>query len=850
MARINGFTQNFSSGVTKGFNSPGKPVDGIDSYAAVDNPFKFTPKSDDFKSRIRFYDRDSLWARWRRGYELYTITQSVLGSYAAERGVYGDYRMYCAYQLFPGIYIPARVFTFPTATDEINEQIVGIRDANGFNFYNFGLSILAVRYLKTVKSGTYTQTATTLTVAATNHGYSVGDTVTLVITSGAASTATLTIATATTDVFTCTITGGEITTGTVDIKTATTFSDLNWNETRVKLRSIFPPIPFLLGERLVDRVVEKDPGVASTYSRTGTTVTVNCVSPHGLATGNTVFADVTSGTVTSKQYIVTVTSTTQLQFTTSSSGSTSGDLVINRLISGYDYKDYAGYTLNGIDYTTTELIFQRKDSYSAKTTDNKTKTIAPAYRGFAVGRFLTTEIRYQCTCPDYTRRSGYNLFKENTNDKFPNTAITSVKPGQKVNKDNSISDVRDEPGTFGDLGYIATVSNFYDTPNYNDTSATSYNNLKYYQLRWCKHIYAALFSINHDEGNTPVLGSGTYQQAGANVVITIENHGLNANSKIQIDFTSGSAISGEYTITEVVNVNTFKIVYPFSSTTNGYCSVTNVKRHQFINQWLLEPSDKPIGDDLDTFYRNFNKENNRLRQAAERLSMMKQGMKWVGSLQVASASTQPTQTANYDTQLVSMMLSDNIRRDDTGNLNRSVNRAGVLQNSTQRMSAMMSKLINVEPSQILGENFGMLDQPLDDYDTTYQFGLLDNGVYLNGLPFSTPGARTSAFAFLNATYVQTNADIVVTTSVFHNLQIEDYVYLDVLTGTAVDAVLQIIAVTAKSFTVVSTTTFTNASGTVNCYPPTEDPATVTVLDCLTYDPSIPQEFTLDAGTYS
>ena len=838
-----GGSRSFDQGLSKSFDD--KWTRRKEDFSQLDNPFKFTPQNSNYLSRIRFYDRDALWARWRRGYELYTITQSVLGSYATERSKYGDFRMYCAYQLFPGVYIPARVFTFPTSDQEINEQIVGVRDANGFNFYNFGLSILAVRYLKTVKSGTYTQTATTLTVTATNHGYSAGNTVTLVITSGAAATATLTVATATIDTFTCAITGGTVTSGTLDIKTATTFDDLNWNETRVKLRAIFPPIPFLLGERLVDRVVEKDPGVFSTYSRTGATVTANCVSPHGLATGNTIFAVVTSGAVTSKQYVVTVTSPTQLQFTTSDSGTTGGTLIVNRLIPGYDYTDYAGYTLTGIDYKTNELIFQREDSYSAKTTDSKTKIVAPAYRGFTVGRFLTTEVRYQCTCQDYMRRSGYNLLEGNGNDKFPVTAITSVKPGQRVNKDNSISDVRDDPGTFSDLGYIATVSNFYDTPDYNDTAATSYNNLKYYQLRWCKHIYAALFSINHDEGNTPILGSGTYQQSGANIVITIENHGLGANGKIEVTFTSGSAISGEYTVTEVVNANTFKIVYPFSAATNGYCSITNIRRHQFIEQWLLEPSDKPIGDDLDTFYKNFNKENDRIKQAAERLSMMKQGMKWVGSLQVTNTSSQPKQVANYDTQLVSMMMTDDIRRDETGSLSR----AGVLQNSTQRMSAMMSKLINVEPSKILGENFGMLDQPLYNYDTTYQYGLLDNSLYLNGLPFSNPGARTSGFNFLNASYVQTGSEIVVTTSVFHNLKVGAAVYLDILTGGATVAVLTITSVTAQTFTVISTTTSLNTSGLTNCYPPTEDPATVTVLDCLTYDPSIPQEFVLDAGTY-
>lgn len=846
MARINGFTRNFSAGIKAGFNSPTKPVDGIDTYKAKDNPFKFTPKSDDFKSRIRFYDRNSLWVRWRRGYELFTITQSVLGSFAEQRHAYGDFRMYCAYQLFPGVYIPARMFTFPTSNDEINEQIVGIRDANGFNFYNFGLSILAVRYLKTVKSGAYSQTATTLTVNIADHGLSAGNSVTLVVTSGSALNGTYTVATATANSFTCTVTNGSVTTGTIDIKTATTFADLNWNETRVKLRSIFPPIPFLLGERLTDRVFEKDPGVFSTYSRTGTTVTVNCTAPHGLATGNTIFAVVTSGVVTSKQYVVTVTSTTQLQFTTSDSGSTSGNLIVNRLIPGYNYGDYVGYTLTGIDYTSTELIFQRDGSYGAQTINNKAVTQVPAQRGFSIGRFLTTELRYQCACQDYMRRNGYNFYKENTESKFPTTPITSLKPGQRLNKDNSISNVRDNPGTYSDLGYIATVSNFYELPDYKDTAANSYSNLNYYELRWCKHIYAALFSIVHDEGNTPVLGSGTYQQSGPNIIISIENHKLAANGKIEITFTSGSAISGEYTVTQVVDHNTFKIVYPFSSTTNGYCSITNIRRHQYVQQWLLEPSDKPVGDDLDLFYRNFNAENNRLRQSAERLLMMKQGMKWVGSAAIVKVGEQPKQIANYDPQLVSMMLTDDIRRDNV----ESLNRAGVLVNNTQRMSIMMSKLLNVEPSQILGENFGMLDEPLYGYDSTYQYGLLDNGLYLNGSPYSNIGARTSQFSFTNATYTQAGTEITVTTPTFHNLPIGTEVYLDFTSGNATDVILKIKTVDLKKFTVISTTTFLNTSGTVNCYPPGEDPVSVTVLDCLTYDPSIPQEFVLDAGTYS
>ena len=37
------------------------------------------------ESEIKFYNQDSLWTRWRRGYELYTFTQQILGSTAKER---------------------------------------------------------------------------------------------------------------------------------------------------------------------------------------------------------------------------------------------------------------------------------------------------------------------------------------------------------------------------------------------------------------------------------------------------------------------------------------------------------------------------------------------------------------------------------------------------------------------------------------------------------------------------------------------------------------------------------------------------------------------------------------------
>ena len=727
------FNGNFSKGFTEDVNFNKVPEWEFDT-----NPFKFTPKDNSLKSRIRFYDHDSLWARWRRGYELYTITQTTLGSFANERVSRGDYRMYCVFQQFPGVFIPARVYTFPTTDSEIGEQMVGMRDTNGFNFYNFGLPILGVRYLGPAVSCTYSQTGTAITVSKQDHGFLPGESIFLDFLSGGGIDATLPIVSVTQNTFTLTAAAPVTTSGNVTAYLSTTFDDPRWTTTRVRLRSIPTPVAFFAGERLADRVIEKDPGIASTYSRAGTTVTVNCSTPHGLSSGNTVFIIILSGIVSSGQYDVTVTSPTQLTFITIDSGITSGNLILQRKIPGFRYDDYVGYTVIGTDATKNEIIFQRDDSYGAVTTNNTTQTVVPAPRGFAVGRYLTTELRWQCTCQDFMRRDGYNLYNELTHRRFPVAAITSTKPGQVQNDDGTLSNERDIPGSFADLGYV-TINNFYELPTYKDTKDFSYPNLMYYQLRWCKHIYAAVFGLLHDEGNEPIAISAKYQQSGPNITVFAADHGLSANTRIQLDFSSGNAESGQYTITTVPDKDSFVVVYPFSQTTGGYCTVTNLKEHEYVGAWLLEPNDKPVGDELDTFYRNFEKENKRLKQAAERTAMMQQGMKWVGGKSITGSRNQPEQVANYDPELVTMMMTDSIRRGIDGELNRD----GTPVNTTNRMLSMMSKLFNIQPTLIQDVKIGMLDEPLVNYVPDFEFGLIQGGTYANGIPVEPPSQTST-----------------------------------------------------------------------------------------------------------
>jgi len=679
------------------------------------------------ESEVKFYNQDSLWTRWRRGYELYTFTQQILGSTAKERDKRGDYRLFFTFQQFPGVFIPARIFTFPSTNQELGEHICGMRDTDGFSFYDFGLPILDVRYLAPQVNATYSQSGTTLVVTKNNHGLFLGDDVYLDISTGSATDETLTIISKTQNTFTLTASNSATTSGNVVYHNSTAFNDTRWRFVRVKLRSLPTEVAFLAGERMADRIVERDSGISSTYSRSGTTVTVTCSSAHGLSTDNRVFVDVSTGAVISGRYTIEVTSATEFKFTTIPTGTTSGNLKLFRLIRGFRYDDYVGYTVTGSDATTNEIIFQKADSYGAKTVDTIAKTTVPAHRGFAVGRFLTTELRWNCSCQDFSRRDSYNLFSQNNHEKFPVTAIRDTKPGNIIQNDGSLDERRDEPGVFRDLGYV-TINNFYELPEYEDEKQDSFQNLQYYQLRWCKHIYAAMWSILHDEGNEPLKLAAKYNQNGINITVDFENHNLNKNDKIQLNFTSGNAISGEYTITDIPNPNSFTVVYPFTQTTGGYVTVENLKKHEYVGAWLLEPSDKPLGKGYENWEKRWAKEKRKMQEAVEVFALYNRSTKWEGTKNIIGDFNLPQDVANFDPSVIAMTLTDSLKRDETGGLNRE----GKSLNTTNRMIAMVNKLFNKSPTVLDDIKFGIVNKPLSEFTNVFEAGLLQAGDYING----------------------------------------------------------------------------------------------------------------------
>ena len=747
------------------FNPKGKATFDSDFAKGIDTLVSKKLTRDDAKPitgrGIKFYNTDSLWSRWRKGYELYTLIQSTLGSTAAERKRRGDYRLYFTFQQFPGVFIPARVYTFPSTNQELGEQIVGMRDTDAFSFYDYGLPILGVRYLGKLVSATYSQSGNTLVVTKQDHGLYPGESVWLDISTGGGVDETLSIVSTTQNTFTVTTSASGTNNGNVNYYLSTTFGDSRWTTTRVRLRYLPTELSFFSGERLADRIIEKDPGLASTYSRSGTTVTITCPSAHGLSTGNKVFIDVTSGDVASGRYTITVTSSTQFTVGTILSGTTSGNVKVSRLLRGRDYKNYVGYTVTGLDAATKEIIFQRKDSYGATTIDEVTSTVVPAPRGFEIGRFLTTELRWHCSCQDFSRRDSYDLYSDLHSKRFPRTTVRSTKPGEVLQPDGTLSTERDIPGTFRDLGFTA-INNFYELPEYEDTASEDVQSLMYYQMRWCKHIYAAMFAITHDEGNDPINLAAKYVQSGPNITISVDNHGLEANTKVELAFTSGNAVSGEYNISSVPDPNSFTVVYPFSDTASGYCTVSNLKKHDYVRSWLLEPSDKPVGEGLERFEKRFSKEKEKLESNFELLKLTQQNTPWSGGKTVIGNRNLPQSVADFDPSLIGMTLTDSLRRDSVGNLDR----AGKSVNTTNRMITLINKLFNRSPALIEDVKLGIVDKPIDEFATDYESGVIDAGSFINGEPTENVASNSTIDS---STYSPiTDQDVVVDSDLYIN----------------------------------------------------------------------------------
>jgi hypothetical protein len=145
-------------------------------------------------------------------------------------------------------------------------------------------------------------------------------------------------------------------------------------------------------------------------------------------------------------------------------------------------------------YNTLFLSHTADNSWSV--VDANTLAV-PATGPPAVGEYLTTEMRTQCTCPDYLARENVNLYKLSLRQRYPYTRVQNMDPGfydgGPDQDPNRIQQSIDNPGWARTFGFIY-LNQIYNIPEYSD-GVYSDPNLYFYQPRWCKHIYASMWQL-------------------------------------------------------------------------------------------------------------------------------------------------------------------------------------------------------------------------------------------------------------------------------------------------------------------------------------------------------------------
>lgn len=88
--------------------------------------------------------------------------------------------------------------------------------------------------------------------------------------------------------------------------------------------------------------------------------------------------------------------------------------------------------------------------------------------------------------------------------------------------------------------------------------------------------------------------SGTYSRSGTTVTVTATAHGLLAGGAVYLDFTSGLATDGLFTVATVADANTFTVTHGTSGTTSGNVTLTRQTIRGSYN--VSSVSDNGTGD--------------------------------------------------------------------------------------------------------------------------------------------------------------------------------------------------------------------------------------------------------------
>jgi hypothetical protein len=176
------------------------------------------------------------------------------------------------------------------------------------------------------------------------------------------------------------------------------------------------------------------------------------------------------------------------------------DALGNRRKSGFNNWTCIGIGLDGVldenpSYTSIyNTLFLGHNANNSWTVVDENNLAVPATSPPAPGEYLVSELRTQCNCPDFLNREAVNFWDNARKMRYPYTSVQDMKPGffdAGTEGPERVIQSIDDPGFARAFGFIYT-NQIYNIPSYTQ-EVYSDPSLFYYQPKWCKHVYAAMW---------------------------------------------------------------------------------------------------------------------------------------------------------------------------------------------------------------------------------------------------------------------------------------------------------------------------------------------------------------------
>jgi hypothetical protein len=156
--------------------------------------------------------------------------------------------------------------------------------------------------------------------------------------------------------------------------------------------------------------------------------------------------------------------------------------------------------------------------------------------------------------------------------------------------------------------------------------------------------------------------TGTYSQTGTTVTVTITAHGYTTGQAVFLDFTSGTAVDGAYTVT-VIDANTFTVTQA-SRTTSG--NVTSVRSTIRASGNVSSVADNAVGDytvnftnampDTEYSILGFARSDGTSTASSYSISSNSTGAKTTSQIQFYARFVNPSTSGNYDSSEVNIAI--------------------------------------------------------------------------------------------------------------------------------------------------------------------------------------------------